>query len=150
MRSSYQTLEALFEIFVQSQMAVEEVESGSAEFGVLPQIVKSLEGQGITFQPGLGAIPAFGEREDLAAETGRPGRVDQGSQGGILYTAQQVVDDGAGIELSGAADEQIVETRRAGFGHASGIEKTKQFMAVVAPLKAGGAVEIPEFLQVPG
>lgn len=130
MRSSYQTLEALLEIFVQSQMTVEELESGPAQFDVLPQIVKSLERQGIAFQPGLGAIPAFGELEDVAAETRRPGRVDQSPQGGVPYIAQQVVDDGAGIKLSGTAHEQVVEACRAGLGHASGIEKTQQFIAV--------------------
>ena len=31
-----------------------------------------------------------------------------------------------------------------------GIEKTQQFVAVIAPLKTGCVIEIPELLQVPG
>ena len=87
------------------------LESCAAQLEILPEVMKPLIGQGIAFQAGLGAIPAFGVREDPAAEAGRRRRAEQDLEGGILYIAQKVVDDGTGIQLSGAADEQIVESR---------------------------------------
>ena len=68
------------------------LESCAAQLEILPEVMKPLIGQGIAFQAGLGAIPAFGVREDPAAEAGRRRRAEQDLEGGILYIAQKVVD----------------------------------------------------------